>query len=164
MKDQKLNIQDHLLVLFLSWFYCGKSPKAPGTVGSLATIPIIYLIHHYQVNLTYLISIIIALFFLAVAATQYIQHKFSLHDPQWIVIDEVIGMLITWTFVMKMDLASIFLVFFMFRFFDIIKFWPACYFDRMKHGFGTIMDDVISGLFAGVASYLVIHFLGPTAL
>lgn len=163
MKDQKLNILDRILELFLSWFYCGKFPKAPGTIGSLATLPLIYLLYFYQVNITSLITLIVLLFILAVVATQYMQKKFSLHDPQWIVIDEVIGMLITWAFVMKMDPASIFLVFFMFRFFDIIKFWPASYFDRMKHGAGTILDDVVSGVFAGIISYLVIHFLGPSA-
>jgi len=163
MKDQKLNILDRILILFLSWFYSGKFPKMPGTIGSLATLPFIYLLSLYQVNIYNLSAIIIVLFTLAVFATQHIQSKLSLHDPQWIVIDEVIGMLITWAFIMKTDPASLFLVFFMFRFFDIAKIWPASYFDKLHHGFGTIFDDVISAFYAGVTSYLVQYFFGPGA-
>lgn len=163
MKDQKLNILDRILILFLSWFYSGKSPKMPGTIGSLATLPFIYLIFHFQINIYSLIALIAVLFSLAVLATQYMQNKFALHDPQWIVIDEVIGMLITWAFIMKVDAASLFLVFFMFRFFDIIKIWPATYFDRMKHGFGTIFDDVVSALYAGLICFIVQYFFGPSA-
>ena len=91
--------------------------------------------------------------------TQKIQKEFQLHDPQWIVIDEVIGMLITWAFVMNIEPATIFLVFSSFRMFDIIKIWPASYFDRLHHGFGTITDDVISGLYAGIFTFLIQKFL-----
>lgn len=163
MKDQKLNVSDKILILLLSWFYSGKFPKLPGTIGSLATLPFIYLLHFHQANIYTLIAIIVALFVFAVWATQHIQLKLSTHDPQWIVIDEVIGMLITWAFIMKVDPASLFLVFFMFRFFDIIKFWPATYFDKMDHGFGTIFDDVVSALYAGLSCYLVQYFFGPSA-
>lgn len=163
MKDQKLNILDKVLILFLSWFYSGKFPKMPGTIGSLATLPLIYLLQKYQINISSLIFLITALFVAAVMATEYLQKKLHLHDPQWIVIDEVIGMLITWAFIMKTDAASLFLVFFMFRFFDIIKIWPASYFDRMKHGMGTITDDVISALYAGMTCWVVQYFFGPNA-
>ncbi|HLT23476.1 MAG TPA: phosphatidylglycerophosphatase A [Bacteriovoracaceae bacterium] len=163
MKDQKLNAFDRVLILLLSWFYSGKFPKFPGTIGSLATLPFIYLLSYYQVNIYTLLLIITTLFIFAVSATQYLQVKFATHDPQWIVLDEVIGMLITWAFIMKVDPASLFLVFFMFRFFDIIKFWPATYFDRMAHGFGTIFDDVVSAVYAGICCYIVQYFFGPPA-
>ena len=164
MKDQKLNILDRILILLLSWFYTGKFPKVPGTIGSLATLPLIYLFAKYQINIYTLISVILTLFVFSVLATQYLQQKLSLHDPQWIVMDEVIGMLITWSFIMRVDPASLFLVFFMFRFFDIVKVPPASYFDKMTHGFGTIFDDVVSALYAGMTCYLVQYFLGPVAL
>lgn len=163
MKDQKLNIADRGLILFLSWFYSGKFPKMPGTIGSLATLPFIYLLYFYHINIYTLIALIVILFVLAVSATQYIQRKLQLHDPQWIVIDEVIGMLITWAFIMKTDPASLFLVFFMFRFFDIAKLWPASYFDKLHHGFGTIFDDVVSALYAGLTCLIVQYFFGHSA-
>lgn len=158
MKEQKIQGPSVLTTLFLSWFYSGKSPKAPGTVGSLATLPLIYLLHYYQINIYSLITLIVILFISAVIVTEKVQKKYHLHDPQWIVIDEVIGMLITWSFVRTIDFPTLFLVTSSFRFFDIVKLWPASYFDRMEHGFGTIMDDAVSGIFAGIFTLLMVTF------
>lgn len=156
MKEQKILTPSIPTVLFLSWFYTGKFPKAPGTFGSLATLPLIYLLHYFQVNIYTLISLIIFLFASSVFVTEHVQKKYQLHDPQWIVIDEVIGMLVTWSFVRTIEFPTLFLVFSLFRFFDIVKIWPASYFDRLHHGFGTIMDDVISGVYAGIIT-LALH-------
>jgi phosphatidylglycerophosphatase A len=158
MKEQKLQTPSGLSVIFLSWFYTGKSPKAPGTMGSLATIPLIYLLHYLQINIYALIALIVVLYVAAVLVAEKVQQKFGLKDPQWIVIDEVIGMLITWSFVMTFDPAIMFLVFSLFRFFDIVKIWPASYFDKLPSGFGTITDDVVSGLFAGILTKIVSTF------
>jgi phosphatidylglycerophosphatase A len=158
MKDQKIQDPHPAAVLFLSWFYTGKFPKAPGTIGSLATLPLIYLLHYLNINIYGLIGLILILFISSVLVTQHIQKAFNLHDPQWIVIDEVIGMLVTWAFVMKIEFASLFLVFGLFRLFDIIKIWPASYFDRLHHGLGTIADDVISGLYAGIIALFLEKF------
>jgi phosphatidylglycerophosphatase A len=160
MKDQKIQTPSIPAVLFLSWFYTGKVPKAPGTMGSLATLPLIYLLHYLQFNIYHLLILILILYVASVAVTQYVQEKFHLHDPQWIVIDEVIGMLITWSFVMNVEFHSLFLVFSVFRFFDIVKIWPASYFDRLHHGVGTITDDVVSAIYAGIVVKLMIHFFG----
>jgi len=157
MKEQKF--PRGLSVLFLSWFYTGKIPKAPGTMGSIATLPLIYAFGHFQINIYALIIVTFALFALAVFVAQKVQSEYGLKDPQWIVIDEVIGMLVTWAFVMKIDLASLFLVFGLFRFFDIVKIWPASYFDRLNHGFGTITDDVVSGLYAGILAFIIQKFI-----
>ena len=155
MKEQKIQGPSLPTVLFLSWFYTGKFPKAPGTIGSLATLPLIYLLHYFHFNIYSLIFLISVLYLTAVLVTENVQQKFNLHDPQWIVIDEVIGMLVTWSFVMTIDLPTLFLVLSTFRFFDIIKVWPASYFDRLHHGVGTITDDVISGLYAGIFTILI---------
>jgi len=157
MKDQKNQSPSLLTVCFLSWFFTGKIPKAPGTMGSLATIPLIYLLHYFQVNTYYLITLILGLYLLSVVVTDKVQKKYHLHDPQWIVIDEVIGMLITWSFVQRIDFPTLFLVFGSFRFFDIVKLWPASYFDRHEHGMGTITDDVVSGLFAGIFTLIMVN-------
>jgi len=155
MKDQNNQTPSPLTMLFLSWFYTGKFPKAPGTMGSLATLPLIYFLHYLQFNTYSLIALIVFLFVVAVYVTEKVQKKYHLHDPQWIVIDEVIGMLITWSFVQTIDFPTLFLVFGTFRLFDIIKIWPASYFDRLHHGAGTITDDVISGLYAGIMTILI---------
>lgn len=158
MKEQKIREPTPLTVGFLSWFYTGKFPKAPGTMGSLATLPLIYLLHALHFNIYHLSLLIVILYGAAVAITQKVQKNFGLHDPQWIVIDEVIGMLVTWAFVPTVDFPTLFLVFSTFRLFDIIKIWPASYFDRLHHGVGTITDDVVSGIYAGISCYLIQHF------
>src|SRR5690606_34575863 len=155
MKDQKIQGPGVLTVIFLSWFYSGKLPKAPGTMGSLATLPLIYFLHYLDFNIYSLLALILALYVAAVLVTEQVQKKYHLHDPQWIVIDEVIGMLITWSFIGTVDFPSLFLVFGMFRLFDIIKIWPASYFDRLHHGAGTITDDVVSGVYAGIITILI---------
>jgi phosphatidylglycerophosphatase A len=159
MKEQKIQGPSLLTTLFLSWFYTGKSPKAPGTVGSLATLPLIYILHYLNINIYTLIILIVILYTAAVIITENVQKKFHLHDPQWIVIDEVIGMLITWGFVLSIELPILATVFISFRFFDIIKIWPASYFDRLHHGMGTITDDVISGIYAGIFTFFIQKFL-----
>jgi phosphatidylglycerophosphatase A len=159
MKEQKIQGPSFLTTLFLSWFFTGKSPKAPGTMGSLATLPLIYLLHYLYINIYSLIILVIILYVAAVVITQNVQKKFHLHDPQWIVIDEVIGMLITWSFVLSIELPTLAMVFISFRFFDIIKIWPASYFDRLDHGIGTITDDVISGIYAGIFTFFIQKFL-----
>ena len=129
-------------------------------MGSLATIPLIYLLHYLNINIYSLIGIIAVLYVASVIVAQKVQTKYELHDPQWIVIDEVLGMLITWAFVMKVDFPSMFLVFGLFRVFDIVKIWPASYFDRLHHGFGTITDDVVSAIYAGVIVKIVTSYFG----
>ena len=158
MKEQKITGPSLVTTAFLSWFFTGKSPKAPGTVGSFATLPLIYLLHALHFNIYHLLILILVLYAIAVAVTQQVQKIYGLKDPQWIVIDEVIGMLVTWAFVPTVDFPTLFLVFSTFRLFDIIKFWPASYFDRLHHGVGTITDDVVSGIYAGISCMLIEHF------
>jgi phosphatidylglycerophosphatase A len=158
MKEQKIETPPMPVVLYLSWFYTGKFPKAPGTVGSLATLPLIYLLHFLMINIYSLLALIGSLLISSIILTEQVQKKYHLHDPQWIVIDEVIGMLVCWSFVLTIDYPTLFLVFASFRFFDIIKIWPASYFDRLHHGAGTILDDVVSGVYAGIFTLLMQKF------
>jgi phosphatidylglycerophosphatase A len=143
-------------VLFLSFFGTGFFPKAPGTFGSLCTIPLLFFF--IKINLFAQISLIVIFTLLACWRTEIVQKKYKLHDPQWIVIDEVLGMLTTTLFLKHTHnlWISILIIFSLFRFFDIIKIWPASYFDKkIHHGAGTILDDIISGIYAGMIFYLV---------
>ena len=97
------------------------------------------------------IAFIFILTIISCFLAEAVQKKYKLHDPGWIVIDEVVGMSITWLFIQKHNLLHLFVLFALFRFFDIVKFWPASYFDKdVTHGAGTILDDVVSGFFAGI--------------
>jgi len=159
MKEQKQPTLPVLHEFFLTWFYTGKSPKAPGTVGSLAALPLLYFLSSLELSLTSHLLIISILTALAIWSAQTIQKKFHLKDPQWIVIDEVIGMMVTWSFCPKKDFLTLATVFITFRFFDILKFWPASRIDKINHGAGTICDDIVSGLYAGILTKLLLSFL-----
>lgn len=152
MKKQNNTLFDKFSLLFLSFFGTGYAPFAPGTVGSLATIPFLYLFSLLNLPLFVLILFTFLLTIIACFSAEYIQKKKGVHDPGWIVIDEVIGMFVTWIFIYpKFNFLSIFLVFLIFRIFDIFKIWPATFFDKkVRHGAGTILDDVVSGIYAGL--------------
>ena len=88
-----------------------------------------------------------------------VQKQLELHDPQWIVVDEVLGMATAWLFIQEFTILHLSIIFGLFRFFDIIKFWPASYLDKqVDHGAGTILDDIVSGIYAGAAYLLIYYF------
>ncbi|MCT4642592.1 MAG: phosphatidylglycerophosphatase A [Bacteriovoracaceae bacterium] len=155
MKAQKLN------KFFLSLCGIGFIPFAPGTLGSLGTIPLIYLFSILKLNIWLYIAIISLLIIASSLLTEKIQRSEGLHDPQWIVIDETIGMLISYLAVYPtFNSLDIFLLFGIFRIFDIFKIFPATYFDqKVKHGFGTIFDDCISGFYAAIIVFLLTKYL-----
>lgn len=160
MKDQNNTRSWGPKHLFLSFFGTGYAPKAPGTVGSLATIPFIYALSYLGVSFIGLAIITTIIFLLACWIADIVQKEEGVFDPGWIVIDEVVGMLVTWMFVFpKIDVWNILLVFGVFRVFDIVKIWPASFFDKkMKNGFATIFDDVISAIYAGFFLWALNHF------
>lgn len=159
MKTQSNSLKIQLAKLFLSYFGVGYAPKAPGTFGSAATIPLLILFGLYS-NLTFLVIFTLVLFIISVFVAEYAQKNLNVHDPGWIVMDEVLGMLVTYMFVFPtLDWIDLLLVFFVFRFFDIIKIWPASFFDKkITHGLGTIFDDIISAIYAGVVVFVVKNY------
>jgi phosphatidylglycerophosphatase A len=146
-------------ILFLSFFGVGFLPKAPGTWGTLATLPFLYFFGLYHPPYVLFIPFIVILTIISSFIADIVQNKFNLHDPQFIVIDEVLGMSTAWLFIQTHNLTHLFILFVLFRFFDIVKVWPASYFDKeVTHGAGTILDDIVSGVFAGLV-YLGINYL-----
>jgi phosphatidylglycerophosphatase A len=160
MKEQNNNLSNKVLRAYLSWFGAGRSPKAPGTVGTLAALPAIYAWSLLSTSHWINFSLIVLMTLAACWAADVIQKQDQSQDPQWIVIDEVIGIALTWAIVLPMTWIEWLLCFVSFRIFDIVKIWPASYFDKkVKNGAGTILDDVISGMFAGIFVYSIAHFL-----
>ena len=160
MKDQRLNFKRLFSLGFLSFFWVGFIPKAPGTFGSLATIPLILILHYYSLSFSSILLFTFLLFLLSCFIADLVQKKEKVHDPGWIVIDEVIGMLVTWLFIFpNVKPLQLFWVFILFRVFDIVKIFPANWCDKnIKNGMGTIIDDVISALYAGIFIYIGNYF------
>ncbi len=153
----------HPEIIFLSFFGTGFSPYAPGTIGTLATLPFLMLLGVFNPPPLFFIPLLTISTILSCFIAEIVQKKYQVHDPSWIVVDEVLGMATAWLFIAKHNILHLFILFILFRFFDIFKIWPASYFDKkVEHGAGTILDDIVSGVFAGL-SYLVINhfFLTP---
>lgn len=147
-------------MLFLSFFGSGLLPKAPGTWGSLASLPILYFAGQLKAPFFLYLPFLLIMTVGACYITDVVQKKHHIHDPSWIVIDEVLGMITTWLFHPTGVWWELLIIFAYFRFFDIIKFWPASYFDqKVSHGAGTILDDIVSGIYAGLCVYLTMTFL-----
>lgn len=159
MKDQKINPGFSAESLFLTFFGIGLIPFAPGTFASLATIPFFWFAGRLDLPKPLFIPIILLFIVGSCLVAEHMQKKLKVHDPSWIVIDEVCGMVVGWLFVESSTWMNLALLCLFFRIFDIWKPWPISYFDKeVKHGAGTILDDVISGVFAGLC-FLLVQFL-----
>lgn len=153
MKEKNAPSLSYPEVVFLSFFGVGFLPKAPGTWGSLAICPILYVLSLSEAPFFVFIPFLIMATIITCYVAEVTQRKFDLHDPGWIVMDEVLGMWTAWLFTLTgtQSIWTLAIIFGLFRFFDIIKVWPATYFDKeVKHGAGTILDDIISGIYAGL--------------
>ena len=132
-------------VLLAAWGPCGYAPVAPGTFGTLGAIPLCWALS--WVSVPVYLAVTLAVIAVGGVAAQRAGRYWGVADASPIVIDEVAGYLVTMAFVPFSWPAAI-VGFALFRFFDVVKPWPASAFDRMKNGFGVVMDDVAAGVFA----------------
>ena len=143
--------------LFLTFFYTGLSPIAPGTIGSIfgavvAVILINFLGTNAQTTLI-LLAILITIFSIKEINIYEKQNKKS--DPKEIVIDEVVGVFIAFA-ISSNTYSQMILSLIFFRLFDIWKPSIIGKVDReLKGGLGVMIDDVIAGIFGGICSILV---------
>ena len=122
----------------------GLSPKAPGTAGTLMSIPLYLLIVDLPLLVYAIITLSITL--LGIWICSYSSNKLGVHDHPAIVIDEVAGFLIT-MFAVPTGWQWILAGFVLFRFFDVLKPWPISWLDKnINGGFGIMIDDVAAGL------------------
>ncbi len=134
-------------------FGIGKAAKAPGTWGTLATIPVVLFLS-YLGPLFHMAAVLLMLPFSIVAAELYEKQSGS-HDAKEIVIDEMVGFMITMTW-MPQTWQAYLAGFCLFRFLDILKPPPIRYFDRrVPGGLGVVLDDVVAGLIANVFLQLI---------
>lgn len=138
---------------FATFLSIGRLPKMPGTWATLATIPIAFGLMHLgpfaYMGITFLILI------LGVAACEVVESTSGKHDQGHLVIDEVVGYLITMTW-LPITWQSFVFGFVFFRVLDIAKPFPINFLDRrMKGGLGVMLDDVAAGLFANVVLQLI---------
>lgn len=136
-----------------TYFGIGKSPKAPGTLATLATVPLWYLIS--QLGPIVYMALTIALVFLGVWASQVYEDHSQTHDSKEIVIDEVVGYLITMAW-LPLTWQSALIGFLLFRFFDIVKPPPIRQLDqKVPGGFGVMADDIVAGIFSSIILQII---------
>lgn len=166
-----------------TFFYLGYSKLCPGTVGSVATLPVWLLITSWlskynfsaTVLLTFLLEIIIFIFVIGVISTKLYIQETKKEDPPETIIDEVVGQMIAFfisllaivirrmfgEFTPKICIAiPLFITpIILFRIFDIKKPNLVGYIDKnMKSAYGVMLDDVVAGIYAGLVN-LIIFFI-----
>lgn len=142
-------LQRKLILLLSSNAGLGYAPFASGTFGTLAGIPCYY----YLAQLAWPLQLLslMAILFLSFWASEEAGKIYGEADDGRIVIDELIGYLITVAF-LPFSWPLALLGFLWFRLFDIIKPPPANWFDQqLKNGVGVTMDDLVAGIYAAVA-------------
>ena len=154
--------------LFVTLFGIGKLKKIPGSYASLATTIFLFILFHilnFSPNVV-LIGVII-LFLISLYAVNIFIKDMDNKDPKEVVIDEFIGQSIPiclyeiaheGTKETNEVLTLYFIMFILFRIFDIAKPYPVSYYDKnFKNSFGVIMDDVCAGLY--VVAVLVLYMV-----
>jgi phosphatidylglycerophosphatase A len=145
------------VILMATWWGTGYSPLASGTVGTLAAIPLYLVLARLPLPL-YILTLV-PLFFFSCWVAGAAEEIFAEKDSGKIVIDEVVGYLVTMTGA-PFSWRAVILGFFLFRFFDIVKVSPANIIDRrLKNGWGVVLDDVVAGVYACVVLHLLLRFL-----
>jgi len=144
--------------LFVTLFGIGKIKKIPGSLASLATtLFLFFLFHILNISPNIVLISIIIIFFISLYAVNIFIKDLDNKDPKEVVIDEFIGQSIPICLYEIVHegpketdqvLTSYFIMFILFRIFDVVKPYPVSYYDKnFKNSFGVIMDDICAGLY-----------------
>ena len=154
--------------LFVTLFGIGKIRKIPGSIASLiTTLFLFFVLHVLNISPNIILISIIIIFFISLYAVNIFIKDLENKDPNEVVIDEFIGQSIPiclyeiaheGTKETNQVLTYYFIIFVLFRIFDITKPFPASYYEKnFKNSLGVIMDDVCAGLY--VVAVLVLYMV-----
>ncbi|RLA68356.1 MAG: phosphatidylglycerophosphatase A [Epsilonproteobacteria bacterium] len=160
-----MNIQK----LFLTFFGAGLSPKAPGTIGTLASLPVgLFVLYYIGPETLFMLTLAISI--IGIFEINKYENATGIHDHQQIVIDEAAGM---WLSLMiahsvsttlsypYVEILAIILSFTTFRLFDIWKPSTIGWIDReLKGGMGVMLDDILAGIAGGLLSSVILLGIG----
>ena len=162
---------DFLSTQVTTFFGSGMSPKAPGTMGSLAATVIVYPMAFLAVKLfgaeginPFFFIAAIVVFFGAIPFVNKAMKDTGTEDPGWIVIDEVCGIFMTFAFInpgLISNMGPMFAIpllligFGLFRFFDILKPLGIHRFEKFPGAWGVMADDLLGGIYAGLLMHVI---------
>ncbi|PSU32059.1 phosphatidylglycerophosphatase A [Photobacterium lutimaris] len=154
----KINLKNpwHFLA---TGFGSGLSPVIPGTMGTVAAIPLYLLM--VQLPFTAYLVITVAAAIIGITICQKTSDDMGVHDHGSIVWDEFVGFWITMAIAPVVSWQWVLAGFVLFRFFDMVKPWPISWLDKHVHGgLGIMVDDILAGFMAMIALWGLGHWLG----
>jgi phosphatidylglycerophosphatase A len=156
-RDRRLKPDQNLAMTFMHWIASGggigRFPYAPGTVASLAAIPIGAVALWLDPRILILLAIATC-----VIGVWAVHETNARDDPGWIVIDEFAGQWIAMLGLGRVSLYGLVAAFVLFRFFDITKLGPVGWADRKDGAIGVMADDVVAGLIVAALLFVVTTF------
>lgn len=128
----------------------GYAPIASGTFGTALAVPIVWAMGAYLPGWVYFV--VTVAFLVLGAESAYVAEKhYEQRDSGKIVVDEIVGFMVS-MYLVPISGVTLLAGFFAFRFFDIVKLWPARKIDReMEGGWGVMLDDVAAGVYTNIA-------------
>lgn len=150
--------------LLATGFGSGLSPVVPGTMGTLAAVPLFLLLAQLPFPIYVVVVLISCL--VGIKICQVTSDDMGVHDHGSIVWDEFAGFWITMSLVPALNISLtewkwLLTGFILFRFFDMVKPWPIGWLDKRVHGgLGIMIDDIVAGIMAGIALFLVAKYAG----
>jgi len=134
--------------------YLGYVPVAPGTFGSAAGL-VVFAAVRWSGSPALELAVIILLFAVGVWSANAAERHFGGVDPAPVILDEVVGMLITLAF-LPVHITGAVVGFLLFRLFDVVKPWPANRLEAVHGGLGVMADDAMAGVYGNVAMRLLV--------
>jgi phosphatidylglycerophosphatase A len=155
------SLLDRILLVFATGFGTGYAPVASGTVGSLVGIPLVILIRPWIEPGAYVsgVCFVVGFSLFGVWCSNAGERTFRKKDDGRVVIDEVAGYLVTMLWIPQ-TWVTLTIGFFLSRILDIVKPFPAYRSQKLKSGWGIMVDDLIAAVYANIVLRIVLLVFG----
>jgi len=153
-----MKLNDKQILFLATGAYTGKAKFAPGTFGTLVGIPLYFILSFFNTKalLPYQCLGLIAFIIFAIWVADQAVTILESSDPGCVVIDEIAGFMVTMTG-LEFTMKNLILAFVLFRFFDILKPFPAKNLeDSVSGGAGVVADDVAAGIMAAIVLRIIL--------
>ena len=141
--------------LVATWFGCGYSKFAPGTMGSLGALVVAWPLARAGFSPWHFALLSLVLLYPGIWAAGVVARECGKKDPQLVVVDEVLGQWLTLAGASQLNWQSFLLAFLLFRAFDIWKPPPVRQLESIPGGAGIVLDDMMAGVYGALVLFLI---------